>query len=86
VSAHIETLESEVVTLKETVRARDKALSGTGREIEALRATVHDRDEVLREAEKAHSGLRDQIVGWQTHIEGRFPPNSNLDLGLLCVC
>jgi archaellum component FlaC len=29
VSARVETLESEVVTLKETVRARDEALSGT---------------------------------------------------------
>jgi hypothetical protein len=37
----------EVVALKETVRARDEALSGTSREIEALRATIHDRDEVL---------------------------------------
>jgi chromosome segregation ATPase len=30
VSACVETLESEVMTLKETVRARDEALSGTG--------------------------------------------------------
>jgi chromosome segregation ATPase len=85
VSAHVETLESEVVTLKETVRMRDEALSGTGREIEALMATIHDRDEALRAAEKAHDELRDQIVGWQTHAEGRFPPDSNLDLGFLCV-
>jgi hypothetical protein len=46
--------------------------------------TIHDRDEVLRAAEKAHGELLDQIVGWQTHAEGRFPPNSDLDLGFLC--
>jgi hypothetical protein len=50
-----------------------------------LRATIHDRDEVLRAAEKAHSELRNQIMGWQTHAEGRFPPNSYLDLGFLRV-
>jgi chromosome segregation ATPase len=85
VFARVETLESEVVTLMETVRSRDEALSGTGRKIEALRATIHDRDEVLRAAEKAHNELCDQIMGWQTHAEGRFPPYSNLDLGFLCV-
>jgi hypothetical protein len=72
------------MTLMETVRSRDEALSGTGQEIEPLRVTIHDRDEVLQVAEKAHE-LRDQIMGWQTHDEGRFPPDSNLDLGFLCV-
>jgi hypothetical protein len=47
--------------------------------------TVHDRDEALRAAEKAHGELRDQIVGWQTHAEGKFPSNSDLNLGFLCV-
>jgi hypothetical protein len=42
---------------------RDEALLGTDREIKALRATIHDRDEALRAAEKVHSKLRDQIVG-----------------------
>jgi chromosome segregation ATPase len=46
-SAHVRTLEDEVVTLKGTVRERDEALSGIGREIEALRAAVHDKDEAL---------------------------------------
>jgi hypothetical protein len=40
---------NEVVALKETVRVREEALSGTGREIEALRATIHDMDEVLEQ-------------------------------------
>jgi septal ring factor EnvC (AmiA/AmiB activator) len=64
VSAHLETLQNEVVALKETIRARDEALSGTGREVEVLRATIHDRDKVLRVVEKAHGEPRDQIVGW----------------------
>jgi chromosome segregation ATPase len=63
-SARVGTLTKEVETLKETVRERDEALSGTGREIEMLRPTVHDKDEALRAAKKAHDELRDQIVGW----------------------
>jgi hypothetical protein len=46
-SAHVGTLEDEVVTLKGTVRERDEALSGTGQEIETLRAAVRDKDEAL---------------------------------------
>jgi chromosome segregation ATPase len=64
VSARVETLESEVVTLKETIQSRDETLSGTDREIETLRAIIHDRDEALRAAEKAHSELCNQIMGW----------------------
>jgi hypothetical protein len=52
-----------VGSVTETIRERDEALSGTGREIETLRVTVHDRDEALRAAEKAHGELRNQIVG-----------------------
>jgi hypothetical protein len=46
-STHVGTLENEVVTLKGTVWERDEALSGTGWEIEMLRAVVHDKDEAL---------------------------------------
>jgi uncharacterized protein (UPF0335 family) len=70
-SAHVETLEDEVATLKGTVRERDEALLGTGQEIKALRATVRDKDEALRAAEKVHEELRDEVVGWQTHAEGK---------------
>jgi chromosome segregation ATPase len=63
VSARVETLIEEVMTLKDTIRERDKALSGTGREIETLRAIIHDKDEALRAVEKAHDELRDQILG-----------------------
>jgi hypothetical protein len=54
-SAHVRTLEDEVVMLKGMVRERDEALSGTGQEIE----------------EKACEELRDEVVGWQTHAEGK---------------
>jgi uncharacterized protein (UPF0335 family) len=63
-SARVETLEDEVATLKGMVRERDEALSGTGREIEALRAVVHDKVEALRASEKAREELRDEVVGW----------------------
>jgi uncharacterized protein (DUF3084 family) len=46
-SARIGTLEDEVATLKGTVRERDEALSGTGREIKTLREAVHDKDVAL---------------------------------------
>jgi chromosome segregation ATPase len=69
-SAHIRTLESGVVTLSGTVRERDKALSGADREVEALRAALHDRDEALRASKKTCGELRDEVVGWQTHSEG----------------
>jgi chromosome segregation ATPase len=79
-SAHVGTLENEVTTFKETNRERDEALSGTDREIETLRATVRDKDEALQAAEKAREELRDEIMGWQTHAEGK--PLSSFDLGL----
>jgi hypothetical protein len=44
---------------------------GTGQEIETLRATVRDKDEALRVAEKAREELRDEVVGWQTQAEGK---------------
>jgi hypothetical protein len=63
-SARVITLEDEVVTLKGTVRERDEALSGTGREIEVLRAALHDRDEALRASKKTCGELHDEVVGW----------------------
>jgi hypothetical protein len=45
---------------------------GTGREIEALTATVLDKDEALQTAEKAHEELHDEVMGWQTHAEGKL--------------
>jgi chromosome segregation ATPase len=79
-------LTKEVETLKETVQKRDEALSGTGQEIETLRATIHDKDEALRAAEKARGEVQDWIMGWQTHAEGRFLLNFDLDSRFLCFC
>jgi uncharacterized protein (DUF3084 family) len=80
VSTHVGTLKDEVTTLRGTIRERDEALSDAGREIETLRVTVRDRDEALQAAEKARDELRDEIMGWQTHAEGK--PLSSFDLGL----
>jgi chromosome segregation ATPase len=63
-SARVGTLENKVTMLKGTVRERDEALSGTGREIAALRAMIRDKDEALQAAEKAHEGLHDEVMGW----------------------
>jgi chromosome segregation ATPase len=79
-SAHVGTLENEVTTLKGTIRERDEALLGTSWEIETLRVTVRDKDEALQAVEKAREELRDEIMGWQTHAEGK--PLSSFDLGL----
>jgi acyl-CoA reductase-like NAD-dependent aldehyde dehydrogenase len=68
------------MTLRGTVRERDEALSDADREIETLRATVRERDEALQAAKKACDELRDEIMGWQTHAEGK--PLSSFDLGL----
>jgi uncharacterized small protein (DUF1192 family) len=66
-SARVGTLEDEVAMLKGMVRERDEALSGTSQEIETLRAAVRDKDEARQAAEKAC----DEVVGWQTHVEGK---------------
>jgi hypothetical protein len=76
-------LESEVVTLSGTVRERDETLSGTGWEVEALRATLHDRDEALRASKKTCEELRDEVVGWQTHSEGKLLLYSGLGVEVL---
>jgi hypothetical protein len=44
---------------------------------------VHDQDEALQAAQKAHGELCDQIMGWQTHAEGKFLPNLDLIFGFL---
>jgi hypothetical protein len=42
-----------------------------GREIETLRATVRYKDEALQAAEKAREELHDEVMGWQTHANGK---------------
>jgi hypothetical protein len=70
-SARVETLEDKVTTLKGIVQERDEALLGTGQEIETLRVAFRDKDEALQASEKAREELRDEVVGWQTHVEGK---------------
>jgi hypothetical protein len=41
-------------------------------EIETLRAAIRDRDGALQALEKTCGGLHDEVVGWQTHSEGKF--------------
>jgi hypothetical protein len=70
-STRVGTLEDEVATLKGTVRERDEALSGIGREIETLRAAVCDKDKALQASEKAREELCYEVMGWQTHAKGK---------------
>jgi hypothetical protein len=37
-----------------------------------LRGTVRYRDEALRASEKMCGELHDEVVGWQTHSEGKL--------------
>jgi hypothetical protein len=55
----------------EVVRERDEALSGADREVEVLRTALHDRDKALRASEKTCGELRDEVMGWHTHYEGK---------------
>jgi chromosome segregation ATPase len=70
-NVQIRMASAHIRTLKGTVRERDEALSGTGREIETLRATIRDKEEALQAVEKAREELHDEVVGWQTHAEGK---------------
>jgi hypothetical protein len=41
-------------------------------EVTTLKGMIRERDEVLRAVEKAHEELRDEVMGWQTHAEGKL--------------
>jgi hypothetical protein len=51
-----------------------------------LRVAVSDKGEALRAAEKVCGELCDEIMGWQTHAEGKLLPCSDLDSALSCSC
>jgi chromosome segregation ATPase len=70
-STRVRTLEGEVMMLTGMVQERDAALSGAGREVEALRVALHDKDEALRASEKTCGELRNEVMGLQTHSEGK---------------
>jgi chromosome segregation ATPase len=72
VTARFRALKDEFATLSGAVQERDEALSNTRQEIETLRAAIRDWDGALQALEKTCGGLRDEVVGWQAHSEGKF--------------
>jgi cell division protein FtsB len=64
-------LKDEVTTLKGAVQEKDAVLESARQEIEALKATIGDKDNAFLGLERTYGGLRDEVVGLQTHIEGK---------------
>jgi chromosome segregation ATPase len=64
-------LKDKVTMLKGAVQEKDAALEAARQEIEALKATVSNKDSALLGLERTCGGLRDEVVGLQTHIEGK---------------
>jgi uncharacterized protein (DUF3084 family) len=58
--------------LNRAVQEKDAALQTARQEIEALRATVRDRDDALQGLERTCGGLHNEVVGLQTHTEGKY--------------
>jgi hypothetical protein len=48
-----------------------------------LRAALHDRDEALRAFEKTCGEVHDEVMGWQTHSEGKLLLYSGLGVEVL---
>jgi chromosome segregation ATPase len=71
VTARFGALKDEVTTLNGAVQEKDVALESTRQEIEALKATISDKDSTLLGLERTCGGLRNEVVGLQTHIEGK---------------
>jgi hypothetical protein len=71
VSLQRDTLNVEVTTLKGAVQEKDAALESARQEIEALKAAISDKDSAFLGLERTCGGLRDEVVGLQTHIEGK---------------
>jgi chromosome segregation ATPase len=65
-------LKDEVAALNGAIQEKDAALLSARQEIETLRASVHDKDGALQPLERTCGGLRDEIVGLQTHTEGKY--------------
>jgi chromosome segregation ATPase len=60
------------VVLNGAVQEKDAALQTARQEIEALRATVRDRDDSLQGLKRMCEGLHDEVMGLQTHTEGKY--------------
>jgi chromosome segregation ATPase len=71
-TARFEALKNEATTLSGAVQEKDEALSNARQEIEMLRAAIRDRDGALQALEKTCGGLCDEVMGWQTHSEGKL--------------
>jgi chromosome segregation ATPase len=65
-------LKDEIVELNGIVQEKDAALQTARQEIEALRATIRDRDDALQGLERTCGRLHDEVVGLQTHTEGKY--------------
>jgi chromosome segregation ATPase len=65
-------LKDEIMALNGAIQEKDAALQTARQEIEALRATVRDRDDALQGLERTCEGLRDEVVGLQTHTKGKY--------------
>lgn len=69
---HVEGLAKRVTELEESIHGKEMALSGMGREMKNLRATIQDKDKALKSANSTTALLRDEIVGLRTHLTGVF--------------
>jgi predicted nucleic acid-binding Zn-ribbon protein len=70
-TTRFDALKDEVTTLIGAIQEKDAALESARQEIEALKATISDKDSALLGLERTCGGLRNEVVGLQTHIEGK---------------
>jgi predicted nucleic acid-binding Zn-ribbon protein len=72
VSARFSALKDEITALNGAVQEKDVALQTARQEIEALKAMISDKDSALLGLERTCGGLCNEVVGLQTHIEGKY--------------
>jgi chromosome segregation ATPase len=70
-AARSDALKDEVMTLKGAVQEKDAALEAARQEVEVLKATVSNKDSALLGLQRTCGGLHNEVVGLQTHIEGK---------------
>jgi chromosome segregation ATPase len=66
VTARFGALKDKVAALSGAVQENDEAL------LNARQTAIRDRDGALQALERTCGGLRDEVVGWQTHSEGKY--------------
>jgi hypothetical protein len=71
VSLQRDAFHAEVTTLQGAVQKKDAALESARQEVEALKAAIRDKDNAFLGLERTCGGLRDEVVGLQTHVEGK---------------